>query len=146
MDTHRFLLAALLLFAAPAAVQADEGPLAFEAPWIRAAPPPAAAMAGYVRVLNRTDGEVVVAALASEAFGAVEAHEMSVVDGVMRMRALPRLRLAPGASLTLEPGATHLMLMRPVQALTPGQQATIEFVLSDGRRQRVEFEVRAAAP
>ena len=103
-------------------------------------------MAGYVRIANRGNEEVVIAKFVSEAFGAVEAHDMREVDGVMRMRALPQLRLEPGASVELAPGGTHLMLMRPVRALAAGEQATIEFELSDGRRERVLFEVRGEAP
>ena len=145
MHALRFLFAALCVLATPAAVQASElGPLAFEATWIRAAPPSAPVMVGYVRIVNRDSDEFAIAAFASSAFGAVELHEMRDVDGVMRMRAVPELRVAPGSSVSLEPGGLHLMLMRPVRDLGAGEQVQIEFVLSDGRRQQVEFEVRPA--
>ena len=145
MHAFRFLFGVLWLL--PAAVLAsDAGPLAFEAAWIRAAPPSAPVMAGYVRILNRGSEEVVIAKVSSEVFGAVEAHEMRDVDGIMRMRGLSELRLAPGDAVTLTPGGMHLMLMRPVRVLAVGEQAPIEFELSDGRRERVLFEVRGDAP
>lgn len=129
-----------------ALVHAQPPPLAFEQPWIRAAPPSAAVMAGYVRIVNRGANQVQIESVSSAAFGAAHLHEMREIDGVMKMRSLDELRVGAGQSAALAPGGLHLMLMRPAAALRAGDTAPIEFVLKDGSRHRVDFEVRADAP
>jgi copper(I)-binding protein len=139
---RRGLLGLALL---PAWVQASDAPaVAFDQAWIRAVPPGTPVMAGYVEIVNRGNTEATIRAIESSAFGAVELHEMREVDGVMRMRPLPELRLEPERTVSLAPGGLHLMLFRPTQDLGAGQRASIEFVLGDGQRRVVEFEVRAA--
>ena len=131
---------------APAWVQAgDAAPLQVERAWIRDAPPGAPVMAGYATLRNASDAALELSGLHSPAFGKVELHEMREIEGVMRMRPL-QPRLVPGERLELAPGATHLMLMRPVAPLALGARVTIEFRFRDGTIQPVEFEVRAAAP
>lgn len=147
MNAPRLLLASILLFAVPAAVQAaDEAALQFDAAWIRAAPPSSKVMAGYVRISNSGSTDVVIEALSSPAFGSSQMHEMREAEGMMQMRALPELSIAPGASVDLAPGGTHLMLMRPTRALGVGERVQIDFVLRDGGRQTATFEVRDDAP
>ena len=147
MNACHFLSGLLLLGIVPAAVQAeDAAPIEFRAAWIRAAPPASEVQAGYVDIVNRSTAEVTITRADSVAFGAVEMHEMRTVDGMMRMRPLPELPIAAGQTVELEPGGTHLMLLRPVRALRAGEHAEIIFVLADGRRHAVTFEVRTAMP
>ncbi len=146
MKAHHYWLLLWCLGILPAGVQADEKtPVEFRDAWIRAAPPSSPVLAGYVAVVNRSRREMTIARTESPEFGAVELHEMKMVDGVMRMRPLPQQPIAPGSTLELAPGGTHLMLFRPVRELHPGDHAEIVFVLADGDRRSVEFEVRPAA-
>lgn len=146
MHTSRFLRRLAFALWLPAAVQASAGDSAtFDAAWIRAAPPGSPVMAGYVSIGNPGGNEIVVEAAASDAFGAIEIHEMREVDGVMRMRPLPALRIEPGRGVELEPGGKHLMLFRPQRELAPGDVVEIDFMLRDGARHRVAFEVREPA-
>ena len=91
------------------------------------APPVATAWAGYGTLRNTGATPLMIRALRSPQFGAVELHE-SIHDGdVMRMRRIDPLELASGASITLEPHGKHLMLMRPQRALAVGER--IELVI-----------------
>ena len=135
------LLAAAL---APALVQAADDTLAFTGAWIREAPPASPVMAGYVSIENKGNGEVLIEDVESAQFGNAEIHEMREINGMMRMRPLRQLQLEPGQVAVLEPGGLHLMLMSPKAPLKPGDRATLEFVLSDGTRRSVDFDVRAA--
>ena len=130
---------------APAFVQAADDTLTFADAWIREAPPASPVMAGYVRIRNLGKGEVLIDAVASKHFGNAEIHEMREIKGVMRMRPVRQLQLEPDQVVKLEPGGLHLMLMSPVAPLKAGEHATVEFVLADGTRRAVDFEVRAAA-
>ena len=115
-----FRLIALFLFAATASLRIDGG-------WIREAPPNAKVLAGYVELRNDTSAPLVVTGAHGADFERVEIHEMSMDGGVMKMRALERVELAPGASLSLEPGATHLMLINPKRKLRAGDSVEIVF-------------------
>jgi periplasmic copper chaperone A len=145
MNACRFLPGLLLLVLVPAAVQAGEpASIEFRAAWIRAAPPVSEVQAGYVDIVNRGATAVTITHAESAVFGAVEMHEMRTVEGMMRMRPLAELPIAAGQTVALAPGGTHLMLMKPVRALPAGEQAEIVFVLADGSRHRVRFDVRPA--
>ena len=110
--------------------------------WIRAAPPSAVVLAGYATIENRGDRAVTLVGGASGAFGRVELHEMRMQDGVVKMRALERITIAPGETLELSPGATHLMLHSPRRALGPGETVTIELRDADGVCAAASFVVR----
>ena len=146
MKAHHYWLLLWSLAVLPAGVQADERtPVEFRDAWIRTAPTSSPVLAGYVAVVNTSRREITIVRMESAAFGAVELHEMRMVDGVMRMRPLAQLRIAPESTAELAPGGTHLMLFRPVRELHAGDHAEIVFVLADGDRRSVEFEVRPVA-
>jgi copper(I)-binding protein len=137
-----------LLFAAclaPALVQAAPDTLRFSGAWIREAPAASPVMAGYVSIENKGKGEVLIDAVQSAQFDSAQIHEMREVNGVMRMRPVRQLQLEPEQVVVLEPGGLHLMLMSPAAPLAAGDHATVEFVLADGTRRSVDFEVRAAS-
>lgn len=135
---HRRFAAALLL---PLPALACDG-LALEQAWIRAAPPGAAVMAGYGKLVNHGSSPVTIASLAGADFGSVELHRSSMVDGKMRMRRADPLTLAPGQSLELAPGGYHLMLMQPKQPM-PGGSSRLSLHCADGDL-TVDFPIRAA--
>ena len=145
MTPNRSLPLLLLALLAPAFVQAEPDTLEFTGAWIREAPPASPVMAGYVTVANHGNGEVLIDDVESAQFGSADLHEMRESRGVMRMRPLQQLQLEPGQVVKLEPGGLHLMLMNPAAPLKAGDHATVEFVLSDGTRRAVDFEVRADA-
>ncbi|KAA2285708.1 copper chaperone PCu(A)C [Arenimonas fontis] len=117
-----------------------------ERPWVRAAPPGAAALAGYLVLRNPCDAVVEVVDVESLDFGAPMIHRTEEIDGISRMREAGRLVLAPGESLAFEPGGLHLMLMKPLRPLSEGDVVRIRLVLADGRRLYAEYPVRREAP
>ncbi|MCX7555827.1 copper chaperone PCu(A)C [Xanthomonadaceae bacterium JHOS43] len=135
---------AVFLSAPVQAAGSDTSPgISVQDAWIRPAPPSAPVRAGYARLENRGDQAVGIDAVMSESFGAIEIHEMHEVEGVMRMRRVPRLDIAPGGIATLQPGGLHLMLFRPRSPMEEGAKVTLVF--SSGGREvaRGEFTVRA---
>lgn len=111
--------------------------------WVRLGPAQMPMAAGFAVIENGCQTPVRIVAASSPAFADVSLHETRIVDGVSRMRALPVLPLAPGASAVLEPGGKHLMLMHPYEPLQAGGRLVVEFELQDGRKLRGEFELRA---
>lgn len=112
--------------------------------WLRPPPMPMPMMAGFARIENSCADAVAITAARSDAFGSVELHETTVVDGVSRMREVAELPVAAGGEAVLRPGGLHLMLMQPVSPLAEGEIARVEFSLADGRSIGADFEVRAA--
>jgi copper(I)-binding protein len=90
----------------------QQGPIRIEQPWTRATPGGAKVAGGFLKITNTgTTPDRLVSATA-EVSGVVEIHEMKMVDGVMKMRALgDGLVLAPGQTVELKPGGYHLMFM-----------------------------------
>jgi copper(I)-binding protein len=107
-------LAASLALAAGAASAHDfsAGSLEIHHPWARATPPGAKVGGGYAVIENTgTEPDRLIGGSA-EVADLVEVLEMSVVDGVMKMRPLEDgLEIPPGGKVELKPGSFHLMLM-----------------------------------
>jgi copper(I)-binding protein len=116
--------------------------------WIRLAPPGTTMsmpmLAGYGRIENPCPKAVAVSGAKSPSFGDVSLHRTSVVDGINRMRPVPRLPIGANSQVTLEPGGLHLMLMQPTAALKPGDTVRMVFTLQDGRQVSGDFVARAA--
>lgn len=112
--------------------------------WIRMPPGAMPMMAGFARIENPCAVPVTIVAASSPSFADVSLHETRLVDGMSRMRALPEVRIAPGASATFKPGGMHLMLMQPGSPLSVGSKVAIQFALKGGGKALGEFTVRKA--
>jgi len=135
--------ASVLLLFATASAHA-KGKLGVFDAWIRAAPPGAMMMAGYVTLTNTGDTRVSILTVQSDTFRDASIHETVVDHGVSKMRELPRLDLDPGATIELKPGGRHLMLSNPRQQIAVGEKITMTFLLGDGTRVPANFDVVAA--
>lgn len=113
--------------------------------WIRMVPGGMPMHAGFGRIENPCPIPATIVSASSPAYGSVEAHESTNVDGISRMRQLPELLIDPQGAAVLEPGGMHLMLMQPKASLEEGSRIVIEFKLKDGRTVQGEFEVRNPA-
>jgi copper(I)-binding protein len=146
MNAYRLFAGLLLALSASAAVGAEACRPLIEQPWVRAAPPGAASLAGYLVLRNPCDAPVEVVDVESKDFGMPMIHRTVEEGGMSRMRPAGKLVLAPGESLRFEPGGLHLMLMRPLRPLAEGDVAGVRLVLADGRRVYADFPVRRAPP
>lgn len=113
--------------------------------WVRATPPGAGAAAGYGVLRNTTDRTLRITALRSPLSKTLEIHEMKMADGQMQMRALADPQLAPGETLTLQPGGYHLMFMGLNATPQPGEQVEVTLELEDGSSAQFTLPVRDAA-
>jgi copper(I)-binding protein len=129
-----FPIAAVVLaltFAAPAlAADVTVGALKISAPWARATPKSAAVGGGYMTITNTGSTSDRLIGGATDIAGRFEVHEMSMDNGVMKMRELAQgLEIKPGATIEFKPGSYHVMFMGLKQQLTQGQhfKATLQF-------------------
>lgn len=145
MITKPFVCVLLGLCAfATSAVAAEPACVSLREGWVRMPPGAMPMAAGYGQIRNDCGKAVVVVAAGSKAFGDVSLHETTLVDGVSRMRAVERLPIAAGTTVTLKPGGLHLMLMQPEVALKEGAQLPLRLSLEDGRKVDGTLQVRSA--
>jgi hypothetical protein len=135
------IAAATLLVAASSAHAA--GRLEVYDAWIRAAPPGASMMAGYATLKNTGDAPIEVLTVQSDAFRQSSIHETVIERGVSRMRELPHIDLAAGATVQMKPGGAHLMLSEPRHPIVVGEKEHVVFLLADGTRLETYFDVVA---
>jgi copper(I)-binding protein len=152
MKRTSILLAFALLTWTGAAGAADFtlGNLKIGNPWTRATPKGAEVAGGYMRITNNGSAPDSLIGGSSEVAGRFELHEMTVVDGVMRMRPLAKgLEVKPGETVELKPGSFHIMLMGLRQPLVKGQKVKGTLVFEKAGKVDIEYAVEAlgaAAP
>ncbi|GAA0527750.1 hypothetical protein FHS83_002221 [Rhizomicrobium palustre] len=136
---RRFLfgLTALTMASGPAlagTISAGDG-------WFRALPGDLPA-AGYVVLRNSGKTAVALTGAQSSACPTLMLHMTHQMDGMMHMMEVPKVEIAPGATLNLAPGGYHLMCMKPT--LKPGTTVPVNLTFSDGTSLAVNFAVRNA--
>jgi periplasmic copper chaperone A len=134
------LLLSLLLLA-PSWAAAQAAPLIVQNAWMRKAPG-ADSAAVYLVLRNASVRPVVVVGVRSPVASQVMVHESTTTNGQSRMRAFDRLVIAPGKSLTFEPGGLHVMLSGFNRNILIGQTVPLVLVLSDGSTVAVAAVVR----
>ncbi len=141
-----FVVFALLLCLAPMshAQTYTNGLMEIQTPWSRATPAGASVGAGYLVITNKGARSDRLLSFATDLSGQPEVHEMTNEGGVMKMRPLAKgLEIPAGATVKLEPGGYHLMLLKLKRPLVQGQRYKATLVFEKAGLIEVEFEVRA---
>lgn len=118
----KYLLFAVLL----ATSVANAADVAVKNAWVRGTVPAQMMSGAFMELTSKRNAALVRVStpVAEEA----EIHEMRLENGVMKMRAVPRLALPAGKTVTLKPGGDyHIMLMGLKRQLKPG--STVPFTL-----------------
>jgi copper(I)-binding protein len=126
------LLGAVIFIAGCGPSPETTGPVFTDA-WVRAIPPGMKMTAGFGVLSNPESAAIEITSFTSPSFGDVSFHRTEVVDGIAKMREMPVLSIAAGATIVLEPGAFHLMFMMPSADIQPGQVIVVEMTAADGR-------------
>lgn len=110
--------------------------------WARQPNPARAMGAGYLKITNHQSQPVRLTGASSPAAGVVELHEMITADGMMSMRQVKSIEIAPGATVELRPGGLHLMLIDLTRTLQPGETIDATLRFDDGSSRQVQLPVR----
>ena len=118
------------------------GPLVIEAPWARATPGGAQVGGGYLKITNTgAEADRLIGGSLPTATS-VEVHEMSMTDGVMRMRKLEKgLEIKPGQTVELKPGGHHIMFMGLREGLKQGQPVKGTLAFEKAGSVEIEYSV-----
>lgn len=136
------LVGALAVSAATARAHAYElGDLTIDHPWSRATPASAPVGAGYLVVTNRGKTDDRLVSGTSTVSTKVEIHDMAIVDGVMRMRALDQGIVVPaGGKIEFKPGGYHIMLIGLKQPIA--KDSSFKGTLTFEKAGTIEIEYR----
>jgi uncharacterized protein YcnI len=128
--------------AAPAVAAITFKTLVIEAPGTRATPGGVKNAGGYVRVTNKgTESDRLIGGTFASA-ARVEVHDMTMTDGVMRMRKLDDgIEIKPGETIELKPGGTHLMFLGLTDAVKEGAPVKGSLLFQKAGAVDVEFSV-----
>lgn len=134
---------AATLLALPAlAADVVKGDIRISQPWARATPGGAKVAAGYVTITNAGKTADRLIGGSAAVAGTLELHDMTTVDGVMRMRRIEGgIALEPGATVTLRPGGMHMMLLDLKQPLKQGETVKVTLVLEKAGPVEIEYAV-----
>jgi hypothetical protein len=144
--TSFFVLVALMTLCATQsfAQSFKVGTIEVDQPWMRATPKGASTAAGYFKITNSgtvadrlTGGSTPVAS-------AVEFHEMTMTNGVMKMRPLPAgLEIKPGETVELKPSSFHAMFTGLKQPLKQGDHVKATLVFEKAGSVEVDYTVES---
>lgn len=113
-------------------------------PWTRATPAGAKVAGGYVAIENTGAKPDRLIGGTLEASAKVELHEMSVTDGIMRMRELPTgIAVPAGGRVEMKPGGYHIMFLDLRHPLKQGEKIAGTLVFESAGSVNVEFQVDA---
>ena len=130
------LALALMFFGA--ATQAD---VTVKESWVRGTTPAQKATGAFMEITSSEAASLLSAS--SPVAGVVELHTMSMDDGVMRMRPVPKIDLPAGKAVELKPGGYHVMLMDLKQPLKTGDIVPITLKVEGKDKSLSTLDVKA---
>lgn len=146
----KYLLAAVAIWplaaTAPALAQpsANKGIVVSEV-WARASAGAAKIGAAYAKIANPGEGADRLVSASSPVAGTVELHTMAMEGDVMKMRAVPSIDVAPGATVELKPGGLHIMLIDLKAPLKEGTSFPLTLSFEKGGSSTLQVQVRGIA-
>ena len=122
------------------------GALKIGHPWSRATPKSAPVGGGFLTITNTGTTADRLVSVSADVSQKVEIHEMAIVDGVMRMRALDGgLAVPAGGEVALKPGGYHVMFIGLKAPLEAGTSFKGRLTFEKAGTVDVEFQVESMA-
>lgn len=108
------------------------------------APPPGKKMAAvYLTLHNEGLEQRQIFSIETDVAGVAEVHRTQYEDGVMKMRQVDHVRIAPKSKLDFEPRGLHIMLMQLEKTLEAGDTFQLYVQLDKGEVLEVPVAVQS---
>jgi copper(I)-binding protein len=132
----------VLITAGLIAIPLAHAQVTIEKPWLRATVPGQTVAGAYMTLKSVKPAALI--AVRTPLTRDAELHEMTMENGVMKMRPVSRLDLPAGKAVELKPGGYHLMLMNIARPLHAGETVPLTLVIEEkhGKREQVEVEAK----
>ena len=124
------------------ATEFRSGDIAVIEPWARATPGPSRIGAVYLTIANRGGQPDRLIGADTAIAQRVEVHNTITENGMMQMRPLESVELAPGQTVQFAPNGMHLMLMGLKEPLVEGRTFELDFVFEVSGARKVKVVVR----
>lgn len=148
MKTVLYGLMAASMFASSTAtpVEAGSEDVVVEDAWARASIGVNRPGVAYMTISNTGDEAVILTGLRTDLAMMPDIHQTSTnADGVSSMAPAGEIEIAPGESVSLEPGGLHAMLMRLQRPMAKGESFSLTLDFSDGGEIVVEVPILGIA-
>jgi len=132
---------ACTIFGIAAALAQTSSPISVEQAWARATPLGARTGAVYMTLVNHSPTDDQLVGASTPVASLAQVHEMSMADGVMKMRHIASLELKPGATVALMPGGYHLMLIDLKRPLKEGETFPLTLTFAKSSPRQIEVKV-----
>ena len=109
--------------------------------WVGLMPPTMAMNAGYFSLSNLTDKPIELVSVTSPAYGSIQIHRSQLLNGIASMKMLPTLTIQPHQQVQFESGGLHLMMRKPITAMSLGDSAAVQLHFKNGTSVHVEMPV-----
>lgn len=139
-----FAAAAVIFTGAALSHAYNLGPLNINHPTARATAPGQPNGAAYLAITNTGAESDRLVALETPAAAAAEIHMMSEEGGVMTMRKLDAVEIAPGAPAVFQPGGLHIMLIDLAGPLKPGETVPLTLTFEKAGAVTVDLAIEKA--
>ena len=121
------------------------GAITISDPWARATAPTAPTGAAYFTLTTSGDQPDRLTLAASPAADLVELHTVSMdSNGVMRMRPVEAIEIAPNAPTALAPGGLHIMLIGLTGPLIQGESFPLTLTFEEAGSVDIAVPIAAA--
>lgn len=122
--------------------KATAGDIRIEGGWTRQPPPGAKVSGGFMTITNTGKTADRLVAFTSPIAAKPEVHEMAVIDGVMKMRALDQgLEIPAGGTVVLKPGSFHLMFIDLTAPPAAGGKVPVTLSFEKAGKVSLELDV-----
>jgi periplasmic copper chaperone A len=127
--------------APPQAADYRAGDMVVAQPWSRPTPPVATVGVAYFSMTNVGPKADSLIAISSPIARKVEIHESRTVQGMVQMRAVASVECPPGATVKIEPGGLHVMLLDLSRPLAAGTEFPLSLRFRDAGVLTVQVRV-----
>lgn len=139
-----FVVAAALALPA-AAHEYKLGGLEIIHPWARASAGDAKNGAAYLDVVNKGGETDRLIAASTPAADRAELHQHVSENGIMKMRPVEAIEIAPGQHIVLQPGGFHIMLMGLAAPLVEGESFPLTLTFEKAGNVEVSVTIASVA-
>jgi copper(I)-binding protein len=145
MKRFRLIAAAIIaVLALAGAARAAESTITVAEAWARATPGKAPNGAAYLTVTNSGTAPDTLVGASSPVAAKTELHEDKEENGIMKMRPVAALTVAAGQSITMKPGAYHLMLTGLKEPLKQGASFPLTLTFEKAGAKEVQVAIERA--
>lgn len=114
--------------------------------WVRSMPPAAQVTAAYGQLMNHGDETVTITGVSSTVGAEAQMHDVIADGDQRRMTPLTSVEIAPGETLTFQPGGRHIMLLGVVETPSEGSQVELCALSKLGHRACTQAPIERQAP